>query len=82
MGRAGLRILLCFFQFSVFLFRFHVCALTLPFGQTAARNPAYFLKMIWDMAKYANQLIRLSNKGNSSPLYIWKIIMKNIKFIT
>uniref|UniRef100_A0A3Q3R2L7 Telomerase reverse transcriptase n=1 Tax=Monopterus albus TaxID=43700 RepID=A0A3Q3R2L7_MONAL len=43
--------------------RFHVCAQSLPFGQTAAKNPAYFLQMIWDMAKYANQLIRLSNKG-------------------
>uniref|UniRef100_A0A7N6A6C7 Telomerase reverse transcriptase n=1 Tax=Anabas testudineus TaxID=64144 RepID=A0A7N6A6C7_ANATE len=43
--------------------RFHVCAQSLPFGQTAAKNPSYFMQMIWDMAKYANQLIRLSNKG-------------------
>ncbi|XP_029022651.1 telomerase reverse transcriptase isoform X2 [Betta splendens] len=43
--------------------RFHVCAQSLLFGQTAAKNPAYFLRMIWDMAEYANQLIRLSNKG-------------------
>ncbi|KAK2921289.1 telomerase reverse transcriptase [Channa argus] len=44
-------------------YRFHVCAQSFPFGQTAAKNPSYFLQMIWDMAKYANQLIRLSNKG-------------------
>ncbi|XP_008285832.1 telomerase reverse transcriptase [Stegastes partitus] len=43
--------------------RFHVCAQSLPFGQTVAKNPAYFLQMIWDMARYANKLIRLSNKG-------------------
>ncbi|KAM6903800.1 telomerase reverse transcriptase-like [Lycodopsis pacificus] len=43
--------------------RFHVCAQSLPFGQTVAKNPVYFLQMILDMAKYANQLIRLSNKG-------------------
>ncbi|XP_039977098.1 telomerase reverse transcriptase [Xiphias gladius] len=44
-------------------FRFHVCAQSLPFGQTVAKNPIYFLQMIWDLAEYANQLIRLSNKG-------------------
>ncbi|XP_076610261.1 telomerase reverse transcriptase [Chaetodon auriga] len=43
--------------------RFHVCAQSLPFGQTVAKNPVYFLQMIWDMAEYANQLIRISNKG-------------------
>ncbi|XP_078123814.1 telomerase reverse transcriptase isoform X1 [Sander vitreus] len=43
--------------------RFHVCAQSLPFGQTVAKNPVYFLQMILDMAEYANQLIRLSNKG-------------------
>uniref|UniRef100_A0AAQ5WVX8 Telomerase reverse transcriptase n=1 Tax=Amphiprion ocellaris TaxID=80972 RepID=A0AAQ5WVX8_AMPOC len=43
--------------------RFHVCAQSLPFGQTVAKNPAYFLQMIWDMAQYANKFIRLSNKG-------------------
>ncbi|XP_040909585.1 telomerase reverse transcriptase [Toxotes jaculatrix] len=43
--------------------RFHVCAQSLPFGQSVAKNPVYFLQMIWDMAEYANQLIRLSNKG-------------------
>ncbi|XP_018556913.1 telomerase reverse transcriptase isoform X1 [Lates calcarifer] len=43
--------------------RFHVCAQSLPFGQTVAKNPVYFLQMIWDMAEYANHLIRLSNKG-------------------
>ncbi|KAG7245149.1 hypothetical protein INR49_023715 [Caranx melampygus] len=43
--------------------RFHVCAQSLPFGQTVAKNPDYFLQMIWDMAEYANHLIRLSNKG-------------------
>ncbi|XP_070702336.1 telomerase reverse transcriptase [Pempheris klunzingeri] len=43
--------------------RFHVCAQSLPFGQTVAKNPVYFLQMIWDMAEYTNQLIRLSNKG-------------------
>ncbi|XP_034560573.1 telomerase reverse transcriptase [Notolabrus celidotus] len=45
--------------------RYHVCAQSLPFGQTVAKNPAYFLQMIWDMAEYANQLIRISNKGLS-----------------
>uniref|UniRef100_A0A3Q3GEF1 Telomerase reverse transcriptase n=1 Tax=Labrus bergylta TaxID=56723 RepID=A0A3Q3GEF1_9LABR len=45
--------------------RFHVCALSLPFGQTVAKNPMYFLQMIWDMAEYANRLIRSSNKGLS-----------------
>nr|XP_046274010.1 telomerase reverse transcriptase [Scatophagus argus] len=45
--------------------RFHVCAQSLPFGQTVAKNPVYFLQMIWDMAEYANHLIRLSNKGLS-----------------
>ncbi|XP_056254520.1 telomerase reverse transcriptase isoform X2 [Seriola aureovittata] len=43
--------------------RFHVCAQSLPFGQTVAKNSVYFLHMIWDMAEYANHLIRLSNKG-------------------
>ncbi|XP_073319361.1 telomerase reverse transcriptase [Pagrus major] len=43
--------------------RFHVCAQSLPFGQTVAKNPMYFLQMIWDMSAYASQLIRLSNKG-------------------
>lgn len=43
--------------------RFHVCTQSLPFGQTVARNPDYFLQMIWDLAEYANQLIRKSNKG-------------------
>ncbi|XP_049891569.1 telomerase reverse transcriptase-like isoform X2 [Epinephelus moara] len=28
-----------------------------------AKNPMFFLQMILDMAEYANQLIRLSNKG-------------------
>ncbi|XP_068432223.1 telomerase reverse transcriptase-like [Clinocottus analis] len=42
---------------------FHVCAQSLPFGQTVAKNPVYFLQMILDMAEYANHLIRLSNKG-------------------
>uniref|UniRef100_A0A667XD09 Telomerase reverse transcriptase n=1 Tax=Myripristis murdjan TaxID=586833 RepID=A0A667XD09_9TELE len=44
-------------------YRFHVCAQSLPFGQTVAKNPVYFLQMIWDMAEYTNYLIRLSNKG-------------------
>ncbi|CAB1442950.1 unnamed protein product [Pleuronectes platessa] len=43
--------------------RFHVCAQSLPFGQRVDKNPEYFLKMIWDMAKYGNHLIRHSNKG-------------------
>ncbi|KAK5855346.1 hypothetical protein PBY51_005449 [Eleginops maclovinus] len=43
--------------------RFHVCAQSLPFGQTVAKNPLCFLRMISDMAEYGNQLIRLSNKG-------------------
>ncbi|KAK5598907.1 hypothetical protein CRENBAI_002116 [Crenichthys baileyi] len=43
--------------------RFHVCAQSLPFGQTVARNPLFFLQMIWDLAQYANKLIRSSNKG-------------------
>uniref|UniRef100_A0A8C4FEU3 Telomerase reverse transcriptase n=1 Tax=Dicentrarchus labrax TaxID=13489 RepID=A0A8C4FEU3_DICLA len=29
--------------------RFHVCAQSLPFGQTVAKNTMYFLQMIWDM---------------------------------
>lgn len=48
----------------VFFLRFHVCAQSLPFGQSVAKNPAYFLLMIWDMVDYTNHLIRLSNKGN------------------
>lgn len=44
-----------------------MCAQSLPFGQTVAKNPAYFLLMIWDMAEYTNHLIRLSNNGNHSP---------------
>ncbi|XP_061596996.1 telomerase reverse transcriptase [Cololabis saira] len=43
--------------------RFHVCAHCLPFGQSVAKNPVFFLQMIWDMAQYANKLIRRSNKG-------------------
>lgn len=43
--------------------RFHVCAQNLPFDQTVAKSPLYFLRMIFDMAEYSNQLIRLSNKG-------------------
>lgn len=54
-----------YFNVLMFLLRFHVCVRTLPFGQTVAKNPQYFLQMIWDMAAYANHLIRLSNKGNS-----------------
>lgn len=46
-----------------------MCAQSLPFGQTVAKSPVYFLQMIWDMAEYANHLIRLSNKGNISPSY-------------
>uniref|UniRef100_H3C688 Telomerase reverse transcriptase n=1 Tax=Tetraodon nigroviridis TaxID=99883 RepID=H3C688_TETNG len=46
--------------------RFHVCAQGLPFGQTVAKNPAYFLLMIWHMAEYTNHLVRLSNNGNFS----------------
>lgn len=42
---------------------FHVCAQSLPFGQTVAKNPSYFLQMILDMAEYTNHLIRWSNKG-------------------
>lgn len=49
-----------------------MCAQSLPFGQIVAKNPVYFLQMILDMAEYANQLIRLSNKGNISPSYICK----------
>ncbi|XP_041663934.1 telomerase reverse transcriptase [Cheilinus undulatus] len=45
--------------------RFHVCSQSLPFGQTVAKNPGFFLQMIWDMAQYANHLIRISNKGLS-----------------
>ncbi|KAM9701147.1 telomerase reverse transcriptase-like, partial [Menidia menidia] len=44
-------------------FRFHVCAQSLPFGQTVAKNPSFFLRMIWGMAEYANKLIRQSNRG-------------------
>ncbi|KAJ0003205.1 hypothetical protein NQD34_008303 [Periophthalmus magnuspinnatus] len=50
--------------------RFHVCAQSLPFGQTVAKNPNYFLQMIWDMAKYANQLIRKNNKGKSKKITV------------
>uniref|UniRef100_A0A671U9N2 Telomerase reverse transcriptase n=1 Tax=Sparus aurata TaxID=8175 RepID=A0A671U9N2_SPAAU len=32
--------------------RFHVCAQSLPFGQTVAKNPMFFLQMIWDMSEY------------------------------
>uniref|UniRef100_A0A8C5EWV5 Telomerase reverse transcriptase n=1 Tax=Gouania willdenowi TaxID=441366 RepID=A0A8C5EWV5_GOUWI len=46
--------------------RFHVCAQSLPFGQSVARNPDYFLQMIWDMAEYANNIIRVSNKGGKA----------------
>ncbi|CAJ1083756.1 telomerase reverse transcriptase [Xyrichtys novacula] len=42
--------------------RFHVCARSLPFGMTVAKNPMYFLQMIWDMAEYANHIIRRDNK--------------------
>ncbi|XP_041702578.1 telomerase reverse transcriptase isoform X2 [Coregonus clupeaformis] len=45
--------------------RFHACAQSLPFGQKVGRNPAYFLNLIWDMAEYTNQLVRLCNKGLS-----------------
>ncbi|CAL8297711.1 unnamed protein product [Lota lota] len=45
--------------------RFHVCAQSLPFGQTVAKNPKCFLHMIWDMANYVNRLVRLCNKGVS-----------------
>ncbi|XP_024113651.1 telomerase reverse transcriptase isoform X1 [Oryzias melastigma] len=43
--------------------RFHVCAQSLPFSQTVAKNPSYFLQMIWDMVRYANTLIRRCNRG-------------------
>nr|XP_023856046.1 telomerase reverse transcriptase [Salvelinus alpinus]XP_023856047.1 telomerase reverse transcriptase [Salvelinus alpinus] len=45
--------------------RFHACAQSLPFGQKVGRNHAYFLNVIWDMAEYTNQLVRLCNKGLS-----------------
>ncbi|XP_077404744.1 telomerase reverse transcriptase [Vanacampus margaritifer] len=44
-------------------FRFHVCAQSLPFGQTVAKNPVNFLRIVWDMARYTIQLLRRSNKG-------------------
>ncbi|XP_077363859.1 telomerase reverse transcriptase isoform X2 [Festucalex cinctus] len=44
-------------------FRFHVCAQSLPFGQTVAKNPVNFLRIVWDMAQYTNQLLRRNNKG-------------------
>ncbi|XP_077447384.1 telomerase reverse transcriptase isoform X2 [Stigmatopora argus] len=44
-------------------FRFHVCAQSLPFGQTVAKNPLNFLRMIRDMAQYTNELLRRCNKG-------------------
>ncbi|KAM9340096.1 telomerase reverse transcriptase [Symphorus nematophorus] len=63
--------------------RFHVCAQSLPFGQTVAKNPVYFLQMIWNMAEYANHLIRLSNKGNISPSYTWnENLLSNVWFKT
>uniref|UniRef100_A0A3B3D5U9 Telomerase reverse transcriptase n=1 Tax=Oryzias melastigma TaxID=30732 RepID=A0A3B3D5U9_ORYME len=43
--------------------RFHVCAQSLPFSQTVANNPSYFLQMIWDMVRYADTLIRRCNRG-------------------
>ncbi|XP_067111466.1 telomerase reverse transcriptase [Osmerus mordax] len=43
--------------------RFHVCAQSLPFGQKVSQNPVYFLHLIWNMAEYTNQLIRLCNRG-------------------
>ncbi|XP_061135429.1 telomerase reverse transcriptase isoform X2 [Syngnathus typhle] len=43
--------------------RFHVCAQSLPFGQTVAKNPFYFLRMVWDMAHYTSHLISQINKG-------------------
>ncbi|KAM9416094.1 telomerase reverse transcriptase isoform 2-T2 [Salvelinus alpinus] len=46
-------------------YRFHACAQSLPFGQKVGRNHAYFLNVIWDMAEYTNQLVRLCNKGLS-----------------
>lgn len=55
----------------VFLLRFHVCVRTLPFGQTVAKNPQYFLQMIWDLADYANHLIRLSNKGKNIFVFLF-----------
>lgn len=64
---------------SRYLVRFHVCAQSLPFSQTVAKNPVYFLQMIWDMAQYTNQLIRRSNKGNIFASYK-NIIVDNIKF--
>lgn len=71
-------VLFCFFKFkngnfqivfflNCLFFRFHVCAQSLPFGQSVAKNPAYFLLMIWDMVEYTNYLIRLSNNGNHFP---------------
>lgn len=76
-----------FFLFfcSVFLLpRFRVCAQSLPFGQTVAKNPGYFLQMIGDMIDYTDHLIRLSNKGNISCnlLNIWGLLCKkkNIYF--
>nr|XP_057902274.1 telomerase reverse transcriptase isoform X2 [Doryrhamphus excisus] len=51
--------------YKVFLlhaFRFHLCAQSLPFGQTVAKNPVYFQQMILDMGYYAKQLFRRSNK--------------------
>uniref|UniRef100_A0A4W5Q184 Telomerase reverse transcriptase n=1 Tax=Hucho hucho TaxID=62062 RepID=A0A4W5Q184_9TELE len=45
--------------------RFHACAQSLPFGQKVGRNHAYFLNLIWDLAEYTNQLVRLCNKGLS-----------------
>ncbi|XP_042083970.1 telomerase reverse transcriptase isoform X1 [Haplochromis burtoni] len=44
-------------------YRFHVCAQSLPFGQTVSKNPVFFLQLIWEMAQYCNKLIRRSNKG-------------------
>uniref|UniRef100_A0AAZ3RBV7 Telomerase reverse transcriptase n=1 Tax=Oncorhynchus tshawytscha TaxID=74940 RepID=A0AAZ3RBV7_ONCTS len=46
-------------------FRFHACAQSLPFGQKVGGNHSYFLNLIWDLAEYTNQLVRLCNKGLS-----------------
>lgn len=47
-----------------------MCVRSLPFGQTVAKNPMYFLQMIWDLAEYANHLIRLSNKGKKKIVFL------------
>ncbi|XP_043832231.1 telomerase reverse transcriptase [Dromiciops gliroides] len=52
--------------YKIFLlqaYRFHACALKLPFNQQVRKNPAFFLSVISDMASCCYSILKAKNPG-------------------